>query len=238
MKERIGYIYKITNPKGAVYIGQTINLTARKYSYKTARCKLQYKIYNSIKKYGWDTHKFEIIYQTKNLSILTDQETFYIKKYNSYYQENREFGMNLTKYGNSTKGIISKKRKAVYVYNLDGSFHIKSECISYATKEFNFKTTQSLVKIIDKEFYTHKGFRFRSNYKETIEPHLPKLNFKISQWDLDNNYITTFKSVSEASRITKISRTSIGRSVKSGKKFNGYYWKLVDISSSVVNPLD
>lgn len=56
-------IYKITNPKGAIYIGQSINLEKRKITYSKAKCKAQRKIYNSIVKYGWDNHRFEIIYE-------------------------------------------------------------------------------------------------------------------------------------------------------------------------------
>ena len=58
---KMGVIYKITNPDNKTYIGQTINLKNRIRSYKYLKCKLQPKIYNSIKKYGWDNHTFEII---------------------------------------------------------------------------------------------------------------------------------------------------------------------------------
>lgn len=57
------YIYKITNPKGKIYIGSTVDLKDRIYRYKTYRVKAQIKIYNSLIKYGFENHKFEVIFE-------------------------------------------------------------------------------------------------------------------------------------------------------------------------------
>lgn len=54
-------IYKITNPNGKVYIGQSVNLNKRKSHYKNLECVKQIRIYNSLLKYGWENHKFEIL---------------------------------------------------------------------------------------------------------------------------------------------------------------------------------
>lgn len=54
-------IYRIINPKGKIYIGQSIDLEKRNHTYSLKRCKSQRKIYNSIKKYGWKNHKFKIL---------------------------------------------------------------------------------------------------------------------------------------------------------------------------------
>ena len=54
-------IYKITNPKGKVYIGQSVELEKRLNYYKYFNCKGQRKLYNSFKKYGYNNHTFEII---------------------------------------------------------------------------------------------------------------------------------------------------------------------------------
>ena len=77
-----GYIYKITSPSGRVYIGQTINIVNRKCCYKTLRCKSQCKVYNSIVKYGWDKHIFEII-EVIDRMLLDERETYWIAYYNS-----------------------------------------------------------------------------------------------------------------------------------------------------------
>ena len=54
-------IYKITNPKGKVYIGQAKDLEKREQDYKYQKGKGQPLLYNSIKKYGWDEHTFKVI---------------------------------------------------------------------------------------------------------------------------------------------------------------------------------
>ena len=52
--EKIGYIYKITNPKGRIYIGKTTRLNDRISSYRNNHKSGQKIIERSIEKYGWD----------------------------------------------------------------------------------------------------------------------------------------------------------------------------------------
>lgn len=73
-------IYKITNPSGRVYIGQSRSIRRRLNDYKRNKYKDQIKIYNSINKYGWEAHIFEVIEecQIEDLYILEDKwQTYY-----------------------------------------------------------------------------------------------------------------------------------------------------------------
>jgi group I intron endonuclease len=89
--EKIGYIYKITSPTGSIYIGKTISLKTRISNYKNCSgIERQRILYNSIKKYSWESHIFEIIEETKDIKILSDLEIFYIKKFNSYRHTNEK----------------------------------------------------------------------------------------------------------------------------------------------------
>lgn len=54
-------IYKITNPKGKVYIGESVDVERRWAQYKNGHYSRQWKLGNSIKKYGWEAHKVELI---------------------------------------------------------------------------------------------------------------------------------------------------------------------------------
>ena len=56
-------IYKIINPKGKIYIGQSTNIKKRFTQYVKLRCKNQTKLYNSLAKYGSSKHVFEVIEQ-------------------------------------------------------------------------------------------------------------------------------------------------------------------------------
>jgi len=58
-------IYKITNPKGRVYVGQAIDLEKRKTQYKRYSCKNQVRLHASIVKYGFSEHIFEVIEECK-----------------------------------------------------------------------------------------------------------------------------------------------------------------------------
>lgn len=55
-------IYKITNPKGRVYVGQSINLQRRLKEYQVLSKSLgQVKLHYSFKKYGINNHTFEVL---------------------------------------------------------------------------------------------------------------------------------------------------------------------------------
>jgi group I intron endonuclease len=69
-------IYKITSPSGKIYIGQSINIEKRweKYQKYIENIKNQIKLYNSLKKYGWEQHKFEIVEKCEEFKLL-ERET-------------------------------------------------------------------------------------------------------------------------------------------------------------------
>jgi group I intron endonuclease len=72
-------IYKITSPSGKIYIGQSINIVKRWNEHKLS--KDNKKLHNSLRKYGSDSHIFEIIEEC-DTSSLNDRERFFQEKYN------------------------------------------------------------------------------------------------------------------------------------------------------------
>lgn len=97
----MGFIYKITSPTGRLYIGKTKHLQRRinTYKYKITNDTgwKNAKIMNSLKKYGWDAHIFEIIEECEN-ELLNDREKFWIKKLDTYCVENNK-NMNMSRGG-------------------------------------------------------------------------------------------------------------------------------------------
>jgi len=85
-----GYIYKLISPSEKCYIGQTININKRLSEYRTFHnCKNQSKLFNAIKKYGFENFKHEII-ETIDFELkselqdkLNELEIDYISKYDS-----------------------------------------------------------------------------------------------------------------------------------------------------------
>lgn len=105
-------IYKIKNPKGSIYIGQSKNVDERISRYKKLQCcKFQLLLYRSFLKYGIENHTFDILEKgdfTKD--ELNNLERKYIKQYNSFRKINK-LGMNLTTGGDSIEFDDSVRKK-------------------------------------------------------------------------------------------------------------------------------
>lgn len=77
------FIYKITNPNGAVYIGATTNIELRIkiYAGDIRVFKNQSNLCKSILKYSWENHTIEVIKSYEgdfNITDLNDIEQSYI----------------------------------------------------------------------------------------------------------------------------------------------------------------
>lgn len=105
-------IYKIENPKGSIYIGQSKNVDERLSRYKKLQCcKFQLLLYRSFLKYGVENHTFEVLEKGEfTKEDLNKLEKEYIIKYNSFRKLNK-LGMNLTSGGDSIEFDDSVKKK-------------------------------------------------------------------------------------------------------------------------------
>ena len=134
-------IYKITNPKGKVYIGQSINPILRLSHYKRFDCKEQPKIYNSLKKYGIENHTFEVIHFC-NVQELNYFERYYQELYNviknglncrltittdksGFFSDETKLKMSIARKGtrlglqNNNSQIILDKNTGVFYYSVN-----------------------------------------------------------------------------------------------------------------------
>jgi len=75
-------IYKVTNPKGAIYIGKSKDIKRRFNQYRKLDCEGQHKLYRSLKKYGVENHKFEIITEC-DVKDLSNLERYYQDLYDA-----------------------------------------------------------------------------------------------------------------------------------------------------------
>lgn len=73
-------IYKITSPSNKVYIGQSIDIENRKNYYAINDCKPQIRLYNSLKKYGFENHLFETI-EFCEVDKLNERERYWQENY-------------------------------------------------------------------------------------------------------------------------------------------------------------
>jgi group I intron endonuclease len=89
----------ITSPNNKIYVGLSKDIYKRWNIYKLlCNFKPQKLLYNSIKKHGYDNHKFQILEECPE-EILPEREIFWIKEMGSYFHNNSR-GLNLTMGGN------------------------------------------------------------------------------------------------------------------------------------------
>lgn len=100
----IGF-YRIVSPTFKSYVGKSINIERRMREYSKGRCKTQPKLYRSIKKYGWDSHRVDI-YECaeKDLDMF---EIYHI----SWFQCLGKNGLNCMKGGNGCRRPTIEQRQ-------------------------------------------------------------------------------------------------------------------------------
>lgn len=240
-------IYKITSPKGLVYIGQSINIFKRLYSYKKNLSKSQRKLYNSINKYGWQNHDFKIL-RLCRLDELTKWEQYYIDLFDS---RNQKFGLNIRGAGykgqvsKETKGKISKKNKGkllgrsgilchnsikVLQFSLDDIFIKEWECISEIQRELGYYTT-NISKCCKGRLNHAYGYNWRYKKMSDMEKEFkPKEQGrkKRSVLQIDNNgdVIKIWDYINEIHKTLGFLSSNIVSVCKGRQKTaNGFIWK-------------
>lgn len=101
-------IYKITSPSEKIYIGQSWTIKKRWSHYRRGIKPEQRHIFNSLQKYGWEAHKFEIIHELPKDATQEVMDTYEIL-YVQQYRDCRFKMMNIREPG--SKGKMSEESK-------------------------------------------------------------------------------------------------------------------------------
>jgi group I intron endonuclease len=193
-------IYKITNPKGKVYIGCSQNVHVRWMNYKnSSKTAKQPKLNQSFKTYGFKNHTFEVIEDIEIL--LAQREKYWIKFYNSYSEglNSNTGGGGVESHNKDTRKLISEKGK-LNVGKRKNS-HWKGKTRSEETKQ---KMSQS-----------QKG-----------KPK-PANNKPIFQYTRQGEFIQEYSSIEEAAQSVRGNPTAINNALKKGENAtsSGYIWR-------------
>lgn len=242
-------IYKITNPKGKIYIGQTIDLVHRKSNYKRLNCKSQTYLYNSIKKYGWESHLLEVIEEC-DAKVLGKREKYW-KSYFNVIEEGLNIRFDEERGGKlppSTCKKISEAKKGVK-YSKESSLK-KSKALTGKPKSEEHKQNISKAKKgipnptkgqpRPKEF----GEKISQNLERSLKislAHTGKKHPRTQEWsnkigksvskpiimmDLEGNILKEFSSLKEAGEFLGKYSSNIGEACRGIKKTAyGYKWK-------------
>jgi len=191
-------IYKITNLKDKVYIGQSLNMEKRWKGYKKFHCKGQHKLYNSFKKYGPENHKFEIIEEC-SLEQLNEREIYW----KQYYLD--QFG------GNWNMVLFCN------VYDSGGG-----------PKSEETKKKMSKASLGKPKSESHKNkLRARKGmitpeHREKINMSIKsKPNF-VFQYDLEGNFIRGYLNYKQASDFLQIHKSIIPSIIDTDKTGKGF----------------
>jgi group I intron endonuclease len=202
-------IYKITNPNGKIYIGQSVNAENRILHYKRLNCKEQPKIYNSLKKYGVQNHTFEIIHIC-NIEELNNLERYYQELYNVIKN-----GLNCRLTITTDKsGRFSEETK------LKMSIAQKGKIFSNETKMKMSISRKGTRKGVENPFF-NKTHSEESRQKMSISRKGTRIGLqnKCSKIILDINTGVYYYSVNELSKYLNYSKSYLSEMLR-GKKNN------------------
>ena len=201
-------IYKIENLiNGKVYIGQSINIEARWKQHKNL---INHKtpLYLAFQKYGIDNFSFSILEECKEFE-LNQKEKEYIIKYNSFTGFKDSKGYNLT-LGGEGNNLISEEQ-----YNQMAELWEKGKSIIEICQLLNcsHETIRLFLKF-NVPSYSIEESNLRG--KKISNQNMTTCK-EIDCYDLYGNYLASYESIREASRILSIDRKDIINSCK-GKR--------------------
>ena len=218
-------IYKITNPNGRIYIGQSTNIKVRWDKYEKLACKDQPSLYSSLNKYGWENHQKEIIEKCE-ADLLDEREIFWGNHYNVL----------------SNKHLNNRLGRGIGSYDSEETKHKKRECHKGRSNYWlkGKKLTESHKEKISKSKKGHKCYN--EEWKEKHLEGVRNRNFKQSQYhknsikkskckpilqlDLKGNLIKEWESGKQAAQVLEYTQPNINACCN-GKipTYKGYIWK-------------
>jgi group I intron endonuclease len=215
-------IYKITNPKGEVYIGCSKDLDKRKNDYKLFKVKTQPLILESLYTYGWVNHIFEILEYTDNLK---EREKYWIKKLDSFYNgmNNNRGGGGPETHTEETRKLISEKGKT-NKGNRENS-HWKGK--KYSEQHVINLSLSKKGKLSHWKGKTRsEENKLKISQSKKGKP-IPANNKPILQFDKQGNFIQEYPSIEESARSINGNPTAINNALRKGENATsaGYVWK-------------
>ena len=208
---------KINNKK---YIGITSKDLNNRWKNGKGYPKSQPHFYKAIQKYGWDNFKHEVLFENLTKDEACKKEIELIALYDA---TNREKGYNSSLGGDlifqgrhhtkETKELISNKLKELEVNKGEKNWwYGKPSPNKGIPRDSKIKEK---ISISSKRHYKEHGF------SSNLQDYLETIKKKINQYDLNGNFIKTWDSISDASRMLNIKGTNISNVCNRKEKNNG-----------------
>ena len=221
VKDRIGYIYKVTSPNGKIYVGQTINLKHRRSAYRTNNFKKQIKLWRNCQTYNWNPlDTLEIIEECiceNDKTVLNEREIYWIKELRAFGPK----GLNCTKGGEGHIGLHPsiETRKKMSLAGLGRKFsEERNKKLSNFRKTFKY-SKESKEKMSKSKLGKQATEETKEKMSITRTGKIPSVSHKnnviVSIEKRCNKQVVvygiTYNSIKEAVEKTKLSRHMINK---------------------------
>ena len=221
-------IYKITNPKGKIYIGQSVDLVRRQNTYsKLQDCKGQPRLHNSLVKYGFCEHIFEVV-EKCSIEELNTRE----RHWQDFYDVLSENGLNCRLTGTEDRsGYVSNESTKKRVTNLKRFYTTKqgadTKTRTVANRKAFNQTPEGVRMLLNKAANTdYASFQDRKVLNTDWEARSVKRRKAVCQYEKNGTFIKKWDSIKDAGEGLLISRGSITTCCKGKvKSAGGFIWK-------------
>lgn len=231
--ERKYCVYCHTSPDGKRYFGVTSRKPERRWSCGNGYIDNPY-FYNSIKKYGWNSFRHDIIY-----SNLTWYEASYYEKLliSRFETTNRSKGYNLDSGGLFGDKTLSEETKRKIGDAHRGKYTEAQWAATKARGGIGHPHTEEAKKKIGD---SHRGKPLSEEHKQKlseshkgIKPSAEKVEKlrqchikSVEKYTLDGKLVATYESITLAAQSENASPCSVGKCCRGKRKqVKGYIWK-------------
>jgi len=216
-------IYLITNMiNGKMYVGQSKNIYNRFKSHKASafseNVKRHYLLYRSIRKYGLENFRFEVLEECKP-ELLLEREQYW---YNMLKPEYNLMYPRETPSENNKKPILQIDPKTLKVIAKFDS------CVG-AGKALGLEPKNISAVASGKERMVFGCYWcYVKDYSKDWQPKPNKTLRPVMQINMNLEIVAKFESIRQASEETKICRACINRvALKKGKHAGNYIWRYI-----------
>ena len=201
-------IYEAEFPNGKVYIGKSKDFDSRKIKHSYSTRYYNTKLTNAINKYGFDSIKWKIIFETEDINIINQKEIEFISKYDSIKN-----GYNTSTGGDGGDTISNNPRRLNIIkqqltskgYDSDNYYVDISEIISKSILDDYLNNKISIREISKKYNISRQRLsRFFKSNNIDIDMDMVKLTNSIKLEDVKiNSVISKYKSGKTIKEISK-----------------------------------
>ena len=240
-------VYMHECPNGKKYVGVTSKNPNERWKsghgYRNNK-----HFYSAIQKYGWDNITHTVLHSNVSKDEAYQLEQKYIREYNSIeYGYNHSIGGDKSSLGfhhteearrkiaqagigrkrseKSIQIVSEVKSKSIKCFDLDGNYIKTYKSLREAEKELDIDNS-NISAVCTGKYNQIKGYIFRYADDNTAVTKVRCRTKPVNMYSLSNEYIRSFKSIKEASRVMGITDTHITDACRGKYSHSGgYIWR-------------